>query len=280
MAPLELSRHLYAILAMGFTRVPAQVVGQRLEDLRALADRGLDEARRIFNLRGKLNFTVTRPGFESCRCLYTWGDPAVQLLDLDAIHAIAEALLDDYRLWDQTALSVTPQPPEQSAMSARFHRDTGIVDTRSQKPPYLWCFLCLDDTTPENGATWVVPGSHHMDIPQSAAGESFQAFVQPMAQQVCARAGDLIVLDPTVLHSTGHNTTGGPRRLINVALCSKGTPPLMDHWEIAGPAIQSQSAKRVRAMMRSDSPGLEKTWDALPPGWPPTGVSGDRPLPR
>ena len=27
-------------------------------------------------------------------------------------------------------------------------------------PAHLWFFLCLDDTTPENGATWIVPGSH------------------------------------------------------------------------------------------------------------------------
>ncbi|MCE9589319.1 MAG: phytanoyl-CoA dioxygenase family protein [Planctomycetes bacterium] len=280
MSPLELDRHLYAIRAMGFTRVPAQVVGRRLEDLRALADRGLDEARRVFGLRGKLNFTVTRRGFECCRCLYTWGDAALQLLDLDTIHAIAQPLLDDYRLWDQSVISVTPQPPEQAALSERFHRDTKIVDARTEKPPYLWCFICLDDTTPENGATRVVPGSHHLDIPRSVAGESFQAFVQPMAQQLCADAGDLIVFDPTLLHSAGHNTTDRPRRIINVALCSRGTPPLMDHWAIAGAAVQSRLADRVRAMMRSDSPGLGKTWDALPPGWPPAGVAGEGTLSR
>jgi ectoine hydroxylase-related dioxygenase (phytanoyl-CoA dioxygenase family) len=141
------------------------------------------------------------------------------------------------------------------------------VDTRVAKPPYLWFFVCLDDTTPQNGATWVVPGSHHVSSPEISNHEQHSGFAAPIAQRLCGSAGDLLVLDPTALHGAGVNTTDRPRRLINVGVCSAATPPLMDHWSIAGPRIQPRVSDRVRDMMRSGAGGLDRTWDALPQEW-------------
>jgi hypothetical protein len=272
----SIQSHAYAVRAAGFTRIEAQVDRSWLDELRALTDRALAAARAVFRAKGKLNSTAFSDDYEASRCFYCWGDAALRLLDLDVIHAIAQHVIGDgYRLWDVSVLSVASaanRGERESAFAAGdYHRDRHPVDTRVGKPPFLWCFVCLDDVTPRNGATWVVPGSHHVPTPAGLEMGSvpLSSFARPISVQACAAAGDLIVLNPTALHSAGQNLTDKPRRLINVGLCSPGTPPLLDHWAIAGATIHQRVSPRVREMLRSDAEaGLEKTWDALPEGWP------------
>jgi hypothetical protein len=255
------------IRCAGFTRIEAQVTGQWLDELRELTDRALAEAKRVFHARGRLGHTAFNEGYEATRCLYCWGDAALRLLDLDSVHAIAAEILVDPRLWDLSALSVTPARREAGPAAGDFHRDFAIVDTRVSPPPYLWCFVCLDETTPQNGATWIVPGSHHVPNPQLDDPKTIQALARPISRQLCASVGDLVMLNPTALHSAGTNLTSRPRRLINIGLCGAGSAPLVDHWAIAGPAIQPRVSDRVRRLMRCDVSGLDSTWDALPEGW-------------
>src|SRR5262245_7325384 len=264
---LQLASHAYAIRSAGFTRIEAQVTGAWLDELRELTDRSLAASMRIYRACGKLKFVSLGEGYEASRCLYCWGDAAVRLLDLDCVHAVAKEVLGEFRLWDLSALSVAARRNDAKPFALGFHRDFPLVDTRVAPPQYLWCFFCLYDTTPQTGPTWVVPGSHHLANPKFESDDQLRAFARPISQQICAAAGDLIVLNPTALHSAGQNVTDRPRRLINIGLCSAGNAPLLDHWAIAGPTIQPRVNARVRQFMQSDVKGLDKTWDALPEGW-------------
>jgi hypothetical protein len=267
MDALQIISHAYSVRCAGFTRIESQVTGAWLDELRELTDRALSTAVRVHRATGKLKFTAVSEGYQASRCLYSWGEAARRLLDLDCVHAIAAEVLGEFKLWDLSALSVIPSREAITAYARDFHRDFAPVDTRVSKPPYLWCFVCLDDTTPQNGATWVVPGSHHLPNPPLEAREQLQTVAGPISQQVCASAGDLVMLDPTGLHSAGQNTTNRPRRLINIGLCGAGAKPLLDHWAVAGPAVQPHVSERVRRILQSDVQGLERTWDALPEGW-------------
>lgn len=85
----------------------------------------------------------------------------------------------------------------------RMHRDQ-----RSWLPTRLMVnmLICLDDFTPENGATWVLQGSHRQ--PQPPAAETFAA----QARQICASAGSILLFDSRLWHAAGQNQTEQPRR--------------------------------------------------------------------
>jgi Phytanoyl-CoA dioxygenase (PhyH) len=267
MDDLRIASHSYAIRCAGFTRIEGQITGSWLDELRDLSDRALAAAMRVYRVRGKLAHTAFGDAYEACRCLYCWGDAALRLLELDCIHALAAHVLGEFKLWDLSVLSVTPSRGDSDPTPRGFHRDFTPVDSPLARPPYLWCFVCLDDTTAQNGATWVVSGSHHVPNPRVQSPDQLQTLAGPISQQACASAGDLVVLDPTALHSAGQNLTDRPRRLINIGLCGAGSPPLVDHWAVAGPALQPRVSARVRRLMQSNANGLDQTWDALPEGW-------------
>jgi ectoine hydroxylase-related dioxygenase (phytanoyl-CoA dioxygenase family) len=78
----------------------------------------------------------------------------------------------------------------------------------------LWM---LDDFTPENGATRVVPGSHTWTKPLA------KALAQPLAHHpqeivVTGRAGSVLVFNGHLLHSGRRNESGAPRRTVQMVI--------------------------------------------------------------
>lgn len=63
----------------------------------------------------------------------------------------------------------------------------------------------LDDFTPENGATRIVPGSH-------LRGEGPDPFNPPETEPVCGPAGTVMVFEGRLWHQTGANVTAAERR--------------------------------------------------------------------
>ena len=73
----------------------------------------------------------------------------------------------------------------------------------------------LSPFTPENGATWVVPRSHR--DPRNPRGEGDgidETSSIPGELQVCGEAGDVILIDSRIWHSTGANLTDEIRTTI------------------------------------------------------------------
>jgi len=91
-----------------------------------------------------------------------------------------------------------------------FHRDV----LRWSRPIVTILFY-LEETTVENGCTWVIPGTHLLpgrsgndlskDEALSRAGLFDQAVPVPMP------AGGLLALDSLTIHTAGKNTTAGTR---------------------------------------------------------------------
>lgn len=97
-----------------------------------------------------------------------------------------------------------------------LHHDEGFV--AAPAPPYpvtavaLWL---LDDFTPENGATGIVPGSHIVLGPPPTAAD------KKRATPVTAPAGSVIVWNGRLLHRARENLTARPRVAILAYYCRR-----------------------------------------------------------
>ncbi len=266
----ELAQHLYALDVSGYTIIPHQVSEDDLNELRETSDRALNAVDEAMAAGAKLAHTAGNPYYKGVRCLYCWSETALRLLEHETLHALSTRIFGTFALTDLGVLSALPAP-EGHAASTSWHRDFDAFKHGSPVPHYIWFFLCLDDVSPENGATIFVPGSHRRSaFAEPSLGklwnnDDFSAF--PSRVQPSAKAGDLIVLNPMLLHTSGHNRTARPRRLVNIGVGHEAAAPFMDHWSIAGPAIQEKASPRLRMMLGADRKSLDETWTVLPPGW-------------
>jgi len=71
--------------------------------------------------------------------------------------------------------------------------------------------VLLDDFTEENGATYVLSGSHKHDAKPDA--ESFYA----NADRIVAKKGSIVLFDSNLWHAAGTNTTDKPRRVLTLS---------------------------------------------------------------
>lgn len=100
-------------------------------------------------------------------------------------------------------------PPNETYNQSAWHRDLPYQHFVSNTPLAINALFCVDDFLIENGATFVLPGSHKFsDFPSDA-------YVQKNAIQIEAKAGSFVVLDCMVFHAGGFNITSKERRAIN-----------------------------------------------------------------
>ena len=95
-----------------------------------------------------------------------------------------------------------------------LHRDQGYVPATVNFPAACNLFWLLDDFTPDNGSTHVVPGSHRWR-------PEYQIKPPPreMSVQVEVPAGSVFAWEGRIWHGLGVNTNGAPRRSITTFFC-------------------------------------------------------------
>lgn len=96
-----------------------------------------------------------------------------------------------------------------------MHSDWSIVDETKYRSINVW--IPLQDTTPQNGALWVLKGSHKIDMPIRGGGallpdfselaEPLKAFCQPLP----AKAGEAILFYHKTIHGSYANTSNSDR---------------------------------------------------------------------
>ena len=84
-------------------------------------------------------------------------------------------------------------------------------------------FIYLTDNGPGEG-TWVVPGSHRMDMPMASLREFMDGTV---ARQLESRAGDVLILSETLIHAGPRLKAGARPRY---SLVYGYTAPFMQTW--------------------------------------------------
>lgn len=275
--PLNIEDHAYAVTATGYTILRNQIGASDLDELRAATDNAFAAIEKA-QQAGRDDPIFRYP---STQCMYCWGDACLRLLEHDAIHDLTEALMREYRLWGYNMLARAPRPentrpaPFDIEAGIGFHQDFSLPFHGSPRPFYLWHFVCLDDVTPENGGTWIIPGSHRAaDLTLPKHGDH-RTFTAGSAQQLTAKAGDIIALNPCCYHAAGPNYSGAWRRYLSVQLCYLTLPPLHDHWTIAGPEIQQKASPRLTRLLRGhhEEPAYPhaKSGYVLPEGWQTAG---------
>lgn len=100
-------------------------------------------------------------------------------------------------------------------VSSKFlwHRDLPYLEHST--PNLLTAMLCLDPMTPENGATVVLPGTHHIPHEQVTAADTDipeQNLPSGPRVTVTCPAGAAVVFHVNIIHGGGANRSDNPRR--------------------------------------------------------------------
>jgi len=278
----DVQDHVDALNYSGYSVVPNALPPQMLDGLRNLADQvaqdygdayvnGLDP--RTVGINNKDGKLAEPYKVGMARCAYLWGGVGLDLLDLDIIHQISEKTVYLYELNDLAINTAFPDPINKGW---GWHRDYPhhMVDN-DIRHLFLWFFFLLDDFTADNGATWVVPGTHrrrsgeicHFERVRFSESNRYDhsSDAYPTKQQILGKAGDLLVMDANMLHSAGKNLTDQPRRAVNVRICYQFGNDQCDHWEVAGERIQKRVSDRVARIMHTRAKGLPTRWPYYPP---------------
>ncbi|MFL9952491.1 phytanoyl-CoA dioxygenase family protein [Paraburkholderia nemoris] len=99
--------------------------------------------------------------------------------------------------------------PDRQNYQVKWHRDLSYQHWTSSKTIAFNALLCVDEFTKENGASFVLPATHHI--------EEFPTdqFACRHEKQIAARAGSFIVLDAMLYHRGGINVSNDLRRAVN-----------------------------------------------------------------
>jgi len=141
------------------------------------------------------------------RCVLAYEPEFLAVAAAPALLELAKRVLGpEFVLLQQNG--IINRPDRKNAL-AQWHRDLSYQHWTSSKPLAINALFCLDDFTVENGATFILPGTHHVTaFPPDR-------FVQKFEKQIEAPAGSYIVLDAMLFHRGGVNRSGGVRRGVN-----------------------------------------------------------------
>jgi ectoine hydroxylase-related dioxygenase (phytanoyl-CoA dioxygenase family) len=145
---------------------------------------------------------------ELLRCPLAEAPSFLALAANPAILALCERLIGPGFVLNQQNGIVNPAGAETYSQSP-WHRDLPYQHFTSSRPLAINALFCLDEFTPENGATHVIPASHKEEAFPSAA------LIRREARQITAPAGRFIVLDCMAYHCGGVNRSQADRRAVN-----------------------------------------------------------------
>jgi hypothetical protein len=162
------------------------------------------------------------------------------------LDAVRHVLGEDYKLSSLNARSAAPGWPE----SQPLHCDAGAVPDESG----FWVcntIWLLDDFTLENGATRIVPGSHHWrKLPQAVLDDPRAP--HPDEVLVLGEAGSVVVMNTHAWHGGTANRTGHPRRALH-AFYTRGDKPQQQYQKaLLRPATQARLTPGLRRILALD----------------------------
>jgi hypothetical protein len=167
------------------------------------------------------------PGFHDVLWHPAFTGPAAQLLE------------GSVRFWHDQLFS---KPALHGGVVA-WHQDYSYW-TRTHPMQHLTCWIGLDDTTPDNGCLWYVPGSHRwnllpitglagdMDEIRTVLTPTQLAAFRPVA--IPLRAGECSFHHPLMVHGSYENRTAAPRRAAVLNAFRDGTLSASDEPLLAG----------------------------------------------
>ena len=147
-----------------------------------------------------------------------------------------------------------------NARSADPHSDDGqpLHVDMSALPDERGYWVCntvwlLDDFTPENGATRVVPGSHRWgQRPQDVLADPMAP--HPDEVLVLGRAGSIAVMNAHTWHGGTANRTAAPRLAMHAFYCRRDKPQQQYQKRLLDPGVQAALTPELRDLLAIDDP--------------------------
>ena len=143
--------------------------------------------------------------------------------------------------WKLSSLNVRVADPHGDCAQP-WHADSGaIADERG----YWVCnsVWMLDDFTPENGATRMLPGSHRWR--RLPPPESYDSL--PGEQLVLGEAGTVVVMNAHMWHGATANRTAAPRRAMHVYYTRADKPQQQYQKRLLSEAVQRRLSPAAQA---------------------------------
>jgi ectoine hydroxylase-related dioxygenase (phytanoyl-CoA dioxygenase family) len=119
-----------------------------------------------------------------------------------AEHPLAMHFVKELLGWPALLSSMSANITGAGGASMVLHCDQGYMPPPWSRPHGVNVAWCVDDFTAENGATCIVPGSHHWN------GEGQGRDMRNKLVPIEAKAGSIIVMEGRLLHTNGINTNG------------------------------------------------------------------------
>ena len=171
------------------------------------------------------------------------------MIQLPQVLELQEYLLgDDCTLSSFTVNLIGPGSP-----TGALHIDTPLGAVPKPLPDFAFCantVYVLDDFTPDNGATWLVPksckrgyGPEAGSMPDSLAGG-----IQLEAQQ-----GDIAVFHGATWHASGANRTDRERMILLGFFCRSFMKPQQDNYRLARPEVIERATPTLKRLLGFDS---------------------------
>jgi ectoine hydroxylase-related dioxygenase (phytanoyl-CoA dioxygenase family) len=153
-----------------------------------------------------------------------------------------------FKLSSFNARSANPHSSEAQPL----HCDAGAV------PDAEGFWVCntiwlLDDFTPDNGATRVIPGSQNWHkLPQDVLTNPEQP--HPNEVLLLAPAGSVIVMNTHAWHGGTANRTSAPRRALHAFYCRFDKPQQQYQKRLLRPETQGRLSPELRVLLALDDP--------------------------
>lgn len=163
------------------------------------------------------------------------------------------------RLGSLNARSVPPH----SDPKMPYHCDTDYDGKPDKKGFYSFsCIWMLDDFTRENGATHLVPGTHHSHaLPKEVLADVYAP--HPDEIVACGKAGDVLAFNAHCWHTGGANITDGQRRAILGHYNRADYPQQTDQQKLLSPQVQASMTPLERAILGLNDSALHRLWLSL-----------------
>lgn len=172
-----------------------------------------------------------------------------QLIALPRIlECVAHVLGPAFKLSSLNVRSANPY----SSWAQPLHCDVGAVP---DEKGYWVCntIWLLDDFTPQNGATRMVPGSHRWGkLPQDFLADP--AAPHPDEVLLLAKAGTVVVMNTHLWHGATANRTGSSRRAMHAFYCRRDKPQQQYQKKLLRPEVQAQLSAQLRQLLALDDP--------------------------
>lgn len=175
-------------------------------------------------------------------------DPMFELcLSYPPLLAAVHHVLGDFKMFSLNSRAAHPGQGHQP-----LHADYGepVLPGDYRVCNSIWL---LDDFTPENGATRVVPGSHRsQQLPKEALADP--AAPHPDQVQLTAPAGTVVVFNSHLWHGGTLNRSDRPRRAMHSAFCRRGIPQQLDQQRYIRPETFARLSEAQRFVLDVTDP--------------------------